>query len=105
VSIETVKRSHRDIRPARQSAPAIERARLVRRDEDGRPRADRLPPRLLRDAAREAGLFQRSVLGHLDHEAWVNRVRADGQRLADLLWEMGFSPSAERFDTVTKIRS
>lgn len=49
-------------------------------------------PRLLREAAREAGLFQRSVMGHLDHEGWSSRVLADGQRLADLLSEMGFSP-------------
>ena len=50
-------------------------------------------PRLLRDAVREAGLFQRSVLGHLDHKEWQDRVRADGQRLMDLLAEIGFQPS------------
>jgi hypothetical protein len=51
---------------------------------------------LLRTAAREAGLFQRSVLGHLDHHDWLNRVRNDGQRLTDLLRDMGFIPSDDR---------
>ncbi len=55
--------------------------------------ADALNARLLRDAVREAGLFQRSVLGHLDHKEWRDRVRMDGQRLIDLLAEIGFSPS------------
>ncbi|WP_156370316.1 hypothetical protein [Novosphingobium sp. Leaf2] len=48
---------------------------------------------LLRSAACEAGLFQRSALGHLDHKTWMSRVMADGQRLTDLLWEMGFTPA------------
>ncbi|WP_404482099.1 hypothetical protein [Novosphingobium sp. BL-52-GroH] len=52
---------------------------------------------LLRDAVREAGLFQRSVLGHLDHNGWVDRVQADGQRLIDLLAEIGFVPSDNRW--------
>lgn len=51
--------------------------------------------KLLRDAVREAGLFQRSVLGHLDHKGWLDRVQADGQRLIDLLAEIGFVPSEE----------
>lgn len=55
--------------------------------------ADAAANHLLRDAAREAGLFQRSALGHLDHKDWSNRVRADGQRLINLLCDMGFSPS------------
>lgn len=54
-----------------------------------------LSPTLLRDAVREAGLFQRSVLGHLDHKEWRDRVRADGQRLIDLLAEIGFRPSRQ----------
>jgi hypothetical protein len=33
------------------------------------------------------------VLGHLDHKEWRDRVRADGQRLMDLLAEIGFRPS------------
>jgi len=51
-----------------------------------------LPTPVLRDAARTAGMFQRSVLGHLDHKEWLGRVRADGQKLIDLLTEMGFTP-------------
>ncbi|PNU05618.1 hypothetical protein [Novosphingobium guangzhouense] len=57
---------------------------------------DALSARLLRDAVREAGLFQRSVLGHLDHKEWRDRVFADGQRLIDLLATIGFRPSDQR---------
>lgn len=57
---------------------------------------DALSARLLRDAVREAGLFQRSVLGHLDHKEWRDRVCADGQRLIDLLSKIGFQPSEQR---------
>jgi hypothetical protein len=55
--------------------------------------AQLLSVRLLREAAGGAGSFQRSVVGHLDHGDWLNRVRADGQRLIDLLSEMGFHPN------------
>lgn len=68
-----------------------ERPSTARRQSSGD--ADAAANRLLRDAAREAGLFQRSALGHLDHKDWSNRVRADGQRLVNLLRDMGFSPT------------
>lgn len=55
-----------------------------------------LSGKLLKEAAREAGLFQRSVLGLMDHKDWTNRVSADGQRLVDLLHDMGFMPSDDR---------
>lgn len=57
--------------------------------------AQLLSIRLLREASGAAGSFQRSVVGHVDHGDWLNRVRADGQRLIDLLYEMGFNPSVE----------
>lgn len=70
-----------------------ERAPIRRQVSD-----DTISPHLLRDTARAAGMFQRSVLGHLDHKEWLGRVRADGQRLMDLLSEMGFTPSEPRPD-------
>lgn len=61
----------------------------ARRDEPA------LQVRLLGDSVRAAGQFQRSALGHIDHEHWLERLRADGQRLVDLLTQMGFSPSTD----------
>ncbi|MFK4871836.1 hypothetical protein [Novosphingobium sp. ZW T3_23] len=63
-----------------------------------RPRRDTpvLQVRLLGDSVRAAGQFQRSALGHMDHENWLERVLDDGQRLVDLLVQMGFTPSADR---------
>jgi hypothetical protein len=84
-----MKRSRPDISVVREDLR--ERPRAARRQVIAD--ADSLANGLLRDAAREAGLFQRSALGHLDHKDWSNRVRADGQRLIDLLRDMGFSPS------------
>jgi hypothetical protein len=91
VDIETMKRSRSDTPILREDAGSKERIRANRRPATGN--ADALANGLLRDAAREAGLFQRSALGHLDHKDWSNRVRADGQRLIDLLRDMGFSPT------------
>ena len=48
---------------------------------------------LLLEAARDAGTFQRSALGHLEHPEWLARLRADGRRLADVLLAMGFVAS------------
>ncbi|HUD94586.1 hypothetical protein [Sphingobium sp.] len=48
---------------------------------------------LLLEAARSAGTFQRSALGHLEHPEWSARVKADGQHLADVLLAMGFVAS------------
>ncbi|KMS52949.1 hypothetical protein V474_25310 [Novosphingobium barchaimii LL02] len=76
------------------SRAEAERAPIRRQVSD-----DAVPPHLLRDTARTAGMFQRSVLGHMDHKEWLGRVRADGQRLMDLLSEMGFNPSEARGDT------
>lgn len=50
---------------------------------------------MLADSVRAAGQFQRSALGHMDHEHWLARVRTDGQKLIDLLAQMGFSPSED----------
>lgn len=52
-----------------------------------------LSAKMLQNATREAGAFQRSALGHIEHRDWLDRVRADGQRLTDLLREMGFIPT------------
>ncbi|MEZ0133250.1 MULTISPECIES: hypothetical protein [Novosphingobium] len=77
----------------RSRAQQVARVVEIRAIESGTVDADAVPAALLRDAVREAGLFQRSVLGHLDHKEWRDRVRADGQRLMDLLAEIGFRPS------------
>jgi hypothetical protein len=100
VDIETKHRSH-------QNGPHLrEGARLTRSFPPRREHRVGLAPmteeaqllsiRLLREVAGSAGSFQRSVVGHLDHGDWLNRVRTDGQRLIDLLSEMGFNPSPER---------
>lgn len=58
-------------------------------------RAEAIPAPLLLEATRVAGMFQRSVLGHLDHHEWLDRVGKDGQRLIDVLAQMGFVPAAK----------
>lgn len=55
-----------------------------------------IPVSLLLEATRTAGMFQRSALGHLDHHAWLDRVQSDGQRLIDVLTQMGFRARSER---------
>jgi hypothetical protein len=55
-----------------------------------------IPVGLLLDATRTAGMFQRSALGHLDHHAWLDRVQSDGQKLMDVLSQMGFRPRTDR---------
>jgi hypothetical protein len=85
VDINTLNRNHGQTPAKRTVAPLVAEPKPVE--------AEVLNARLLRDAVREAGLFQRSVLGHLDHKEWRDRVRLDGQRLIDLLSEIGFTPS------------
>lgn len=105
VDIDTMNRTRRETLLPREDVPVKERGAVPL--DAARPSgiaarraigadAELFSGPLLRNAAREAGLFQRSVLGHLDHKDWVNRVRADGQHLIDLLSEMGFSPSDGR---------
>ncbi|MEE4451634.1 hypothetical protein [Novosphingobium resinovorum] len=87
-----------DTTPPRRDAIAKERTAVVRLVPEISAReldTDGFSARMLRDAVREAGLFQRSVLGHLDHQEWRDRVRADGQRLIDLLSEIGFRPTRQ----------
>lgn len=57
-----------------------------------------MPARLLIEATRYAGMFQRSTLGHLDHHSWFDRVQNDGQRLIDVLTRMGFRPNRDLID-------
>lgn len=91
--------------PPRRDTTQLERSAIARATPEFAPESVATQPpiadeaftaRLLRDAVREAGLFQRSVLGHLDHKEWRDRVRADGQRLVDLLAQIGFQPSGRR---------
>lgn len=49
-----------------------------------------MPSPLLAQAARTAGLFQRSALGHLEHPDWHSRFEADGKALAEALGALGF---------------
>lgn len=68
-----------------------------RRREQGERDQPAIPVSLLLEATRTAGMFQRSALGHLDHHAWLDRVQSDGQKLIDVLAQMGFHPrSAKR---------
>lgn len=95
MEIKALDRSRGDTAPRRDTSP-VERAAIAQLASNPVPAnldADVASARLLRDAVREAGLFQRSVLGHLDHKEWRDRVRMDGQRLVDLLAEIGFRPS------------
>lgn len=62
-------------------------------------RAKQISPAQVREASRAAGQFQRSALGHLNHQGWSDRMRCDGQRLMDLLIEMGFTPGGEPSST------
>ncbi|MYL98244.1 hypothetical protein GR702_10750 [Novosphingobium sp. FGD1] len=71
------------------------------RDRAKRERAA-IPVSLLLEATRTAGMFQRSALGHLDHHAWLDRVQSDGQRLIDVLSQMGFRPKVEKLDPSVK---
>jgi hypothetical protein len=57
------------------------------------PAEPRIARSVLLEATRAAGAFQRSALGHLDHHEWSDRVRSDGQRLINVLTEIGFQPA------------
>ncbi|WP_134095512.1 hypothetical protein [Novosphingobium sp. PhB55] len=72
--------------------------------KQGRSDAAVLQVHLLGDSVRAAGQFQRSALGHMDHENWIERVRADGQRLMDLLSQMGFSPNSSGSARTSEVR-
>jgi len=99
LDINVVNASRTDRSLPREATVVTEMPRMARRVAHDGPAP--LSTALLRAAAREAGLFQRSVLGHLDHHDWSNRVHADAQRLTDLLQDMGFRPSEGR---VNKLR-
>lgn len=62
----------------------------VSRFEQAEPQ---IPRSVLLEATRAAGAFQRSALGYLDHHEWSDRVRSDGQRLINVLTEIGFQPA------------
>jgi hypothetical protein len=54
-----------------------------RRREQGERDQPAIPVSLLLEATRTAGMFQRS---------WLDRVQSDGQKLIDVLAQMGFHP-------------
>ncbi|GEM_PF-2705259 len=88
-------------RPAVQiRSVALPEERIAARREKGEGSV--LQVRLLAEAVRAAGQFQRSALGHMDHENWLDRVKSDGQRLADLLKQMGFTPNTDRSSPGTR---
>lgn len=53
-------------------------------------------PQVLREAARAASSFQRSAYGYTQYAEWERRLRADAQRLVNVLEELGFKPSPQR---------